>query len=589
MENNKSQAEIYREERKERLAKAAAKQAKKSPKLSKSKKMAGKIISIVLAVVIAFGAIGGILNFFGVPQKVLKVAVGDSDYSFSVAEFNYYYYNTWYNYQSTAYQYEANYGEGMGVSLTGYDYTKIPTEQEYTDDMSAMTGLSLETLGNPENATWADAFTYAAISNILQVKYGVEKAAETGIVLTEEQEKEIEDYVSQVRDAASSNDYSLDRWLHSQFGKGLSEDLLVEMQTEAYLATAYYEKLQKDTTNAITSDEINAEYSKNPDLYDILSARIYIWEPEEADVKDDATAEEKKAAEEAAAAKTKSGVDAFLKRITDEKSFITEAQKLILSEDEKSKVKAEESTKAEDITYADLEGLSEDLAKWAYDDARKVGDKTAVKSEDGSYTVIYITATAHKDTSISSSDVRHILISFPDKNTDGSATTITNKDGSTKQNVTSETKRKTYDEAKKVLDEYLKDPTVEKFAELTKKHTDDVDSKGNPNNDGLYENVADDGTYVEAFTKWAIDENRKAGDTEIVETPYGYHIMYYVEANGDAWYESVKNAIFAEKFVVVTDDVLNGFMDGMKLDGAILNWAEKAQCKHINKIIMSNF
>lgn len=589
MENNKSQAEIYREERKERLAKAAAKQAKKSPKLSKSKKMAGKVISIVLAVVIAFGAIGGILNFFGVPQKVLKVAVGDSDYSFSVAEFNYYYYNTWYNYQNTAYQYEANYGEGMGVSLTGYDYSKIPTEQEYNDDMSAMTGLSLETLGNPENATWADAFTYAAISNILQVKYGVEKATETGIVLTEAQEKEIEDYVSQVRDAAASNDYSLDRWLHSQIGKGLSEELLVEMQTEAYLATAYYEKLQKDTTNAITSDEINAEYNENSELYDVLSARIYIWEPEEADVKDDATAEEKKAAEEAAAAKTKSGVDSFLKRITDENSFITEVQKLILSEDEKSTVKAEESTKAENITYADLEAMGEDLAKWAYDDARKVGDKTAIKSEDGSYTVIYLTATAHKDTRVSSSDVRHILVSFPDKNTDGSATTITNEDGSTKQNITSETKRKTYAEAQKILDEYRKDPTVENFAELTKKYTDDVDSEGNPNNDGLYENVADDGTYVEAFTKWAIDENRKAGDTEIVETPYGYHIMYYVEANGDAWYESVKNAIFAEKFVVVTDDVLNGFMDGMKLDGAILNWAEKAQCKHINKIIMSNF
>ena len=37
--NNKSQAEIYREERKARLAKEAAKKAKKSPKLSKTKKI----------------------------------------------------------------------------------------------------------------------------------------------------------------------------------------------------------------------------------------------------------------------------------------------------------------------------------------------------------------------------------------------------------------------------------------------------------------------------------------------------------------------------------------------------------------------
>jgi len=252
MENNKTQAEIYREERKERLAKAAAKQAKKSPKLSKTKKIAGKVIAILLAVVVALGAVGGVLNFFGVPQKVLKVSIGDSDYSFSVAEFNYYYYNTWYNYHSTAYQYESYYGEGMGASLTGYEYTKAPTEQEYTDDMAAMTGVTIEDLGNPENPTWSDAFTYAAISNILQVKFGAQKAKEAGITLTEAQENEINNYIKEASDTAKGNDYSLDRWLHTQIGKGLSEDLIYEFQKEAYLATAYFEKLEKDTNNAIT-------------------------------------------------------------------------------------------------------------------------------------------------------------------------------------------------------------------------------------------------------------------------------------------------------------------------------------------------
>jgi hypothetical protein len=36
MENNKTQAELYREERKERLAKAAAKNAKRNPKSVKA-------------------------------------------------------------------------------------------------------------------------------------------------------------------------------------------------------------------------------------------------------------------------------------------------------------------------------------------------------------------------------------------------------------------------------------------------------------------------------------------------------------------------------------------------------------------------
>ena len=579
MENNKTQAEIYREERKERLAKAAAKQAKKSPKLSKTKRIAGKVIAIVLAVVVALGAVGGILNFFGVPQKVLKVSIGDSDYSFSVAEFNYYYYNTWYNYHSTAYQYESYYGEGMGASLTGYDYTKAPTEQEYTDDMTAKTGVTLENLGNPENPTWADAFTYAAISNILQVKFGAQKAKEAGIVLTEEQEKEIDDYIKDARDTAKSNDYSLDRWLHSQIGKGLSEDLIYELQTDAYLATAYFEKLEKDITNAITDDEINAEYSKNPDFYDILNARIYTISAVEADVKKDATAEEKKAAEDKAVKETKDKADKFINAVTDEESFVKAAQNAILTEDNKSTVKAEESTKAENIGYADLEAVSEELAKWAFDDARKVGDKTAIANGDGSYTLIYLTALPHKDVRVSSSDVRHILVKFDEKkDADGKAVALT-----------SEEKEKYRDEAQKILDEFKKNPTVENFAELTKKYTDDVDSEGKPNSDGLYENVADNGQYVEAFTKWAVDSSRKPGDTGIVETEYGYHVMYYVEANGDAWYETVKGAIFAERYAKVTDDVVNEIMKEMKLDGAVLNWAQDNQNKFIARIIMSNF
>ena len=579
MENNKTQAEIYREERKERLAKAAAKQAKKSPKLSKTKRIAGKVIAIVLAVVVALGAVGGILNFFGVPQKVLKVSIGDSDYSFSVAEFNYYYYNTWYNYHSTAYQYESYYGEGMGASLTGYDYTKAPTEQEYTDDMTAMTGVTLENLGNPENPTWADAFNYAAISNILQVKFGAQKAKEAGIVLTEEQEKEIDDYIKDARDTAKSNDYSLDRWLHSQIGKGLSEDLIYELQTDAYLATAYFEKLEKDITNAITDDEINAEYSKNPDFYDILNARIYTISAVEADVKKDATAEEKKAAEDKAVKETKDKADKFINAVTDEESFVKAAQNAILTEDNKSTVKAEESTKAENIGYADLEAVSEELAKWAFDDARKVGDKTAIANGDGSYTLIYLTALPHKDVRVSSSDVRHILVKFDEKkDADGKAVALT-----------SEEKEKYRDEAQKILDEFKKNPTVENFAELTKKYTDDVDSEGKPNSDGLYENVADNGQYVEAFTKWAVDSSRKPGDTGIVETEYGYHVMYYVEANGDAWYETVKGAIFAERYAKVTDDVVNEIMKEMKLDGAVLNWAQDNQNKFIARIIMSNF
>lgn len=579
MENNKTQAEIYREERKERLAKAAAKQAKKSPKISKTKKIVGKVIAIALAVVVALGAFGGILNFFGVPQKVLTVSIGDSDYKFTVAEYNYYYYNSWYNYHYQSYQYDSYYGEGTGASLLGYDYTKSPAEQEYTDDMSAMTGVALEDLGNPENPTWADVFTYGAINQIISVKYGVDKAEEIGLTLTEEQEKEIDDAMEEVRESAKEKDYSLDRWFHAQIGKGLSEKIIRQIEEESVLATAYYEKLQQDTLNAVTTDRINAEYNENRDAYDIMSARIYTFAPAEADVKDDATAEEKKAAEDKAAAETKADAEAFFAAVTDEESFVKAADRAIFTADNDSELDPDESTAATDITYADLESLGEDVAKWAYDDARKVGEKKLFAHEDGSYTIIYVTVLPHKDTAVSSSDVRHILVAFEEK---------TDADGN-EVALTADEKATYKAEAQKILDEFKKNPTVENFAELTKKYTDDVDSAGNPNNDGLYENVADNGQYVEAFTNWAVDAARKPGDTGIVETEYGYHIMYYVEANGDAWYETVKNALYSEDFVKITDDVMLGFLENMKYDGAILKWAQKNQAKFIGQLVMSNF
>jgi len=179
----------------------------------------------------------------------------------------------------------------------------------------------------------------------------------------------------------------------------------------------------------------------------------------------------------------------------------------------------------------------------------------------------------------SSNDVRHILVQF-DKKTDADGKEVA---------LTNDEIAKYKEEAQKILDEYKKNPTVENFAELTKKYTDDVDSEGNPNNDGLYENVADDGQYVEAFTNWAVDETRKPGDTGIVQTEYGFHVMYYVEANDDAWHASVKEAIFAEKYAAVTDDVIFEIMKEVNFKNSTLNWAKEKQNDFIAKIVMSNF
>ena len=47
---------------------------------------------------------------------------------------------------------------------------------------------------------------------------------------------------------------------------------------------------------------------------------------------------------------------------------------------------------------------------------------------------------------------------------------------------------------------------------------------------------------VEEFSDWSFDPERVAGDTGIVKTTYGYHIMYFVEQTETrAWFDTAKS------------------------------------------------
>ena len=65
--------------------------------------------------------------------------------------------------------------------------------------------------------------------------------------------------------------------------------------------------------------------------------------------------------------------------------------------------------------------------------------------------------------------------------------------------------------------------TEDSFATLANEHSDD----GDGTTGGLRENVYP-GQMVTNFNDWCFADGRKAGDTGIVESDYGYHIMFYV-------------------------------------------------------------
>lgn len=574
--NNKSQAEIYREERKERLAKAASKNAKKNPVFSKAKRIAGKVIAVVLAVAVVFGAVGGVLNFFGTPQKVLKVsAAGNKDYTFSLAEFNYYYYMVWQQIENTAYQYEYQYsqyyGEGAGVMVTGYDYTKSPSSQEYKDDYSNFTGITLADL-KAEKANWADVMKYAAISQLVQTKYGAKMANEAGLSITPEQQTEIDENITQYADTAKEHDFSTNRYLRQVFGNGITEKLIREILTEQTLANTYFEKFATDTENAITKDQINEKYNSARDSYDIVSLRAYPFAAEYDENADDAAKEE-------ARKKAKANADAFLEGAVNEQSFVELAAKELKKDKDNKDKDADTTTAMKNVYKASItSNISEEVANWAFNADTKAGDSKVFAATEDDFFVVMLTVAPHKDTTSSGNDVRHILFKFPDAQKDADGNEIA---------ITDAQKAKVREEAEKVLALYLENPTEENFINLTKEHTEDVDSNGNPNNDGLYEGIVASSSYVEGFLDWAIDESRKTGDVEIVETTFGYHIMYYVQSQGETWEQNIKDQILSDASDNLITKIDNEYISKINMNNALLKWAFNQQTKHINQAVIN--
>ncbi len=121
------------------------------------------------------------------------------------------------------------------------------------------------------------------------------------------------------------------------------------------------------------------------------------------------------------------------------------------------------------------------------------------------------------------SSVRHLLVAFEGGTVGDDGTTTTYSD---------DEKATAYAEAEALLSEWKSgEATEESFAALVTAHTDDTASAATG---GLYEDINCDASYVEDFLSWSVDSARVSGDTGIVESPYGYHIMYFVSGE-DYW------------------------------------------------------
>ena len=229
------------------------------------------------------------------------------------------------------------------------------------------------------------------------------------------------------------------------------------------------------------------------------------------------------------------------------------------------------STASTNIRYSSLNSAYQD---WVSDSSRKAGDKQVFEStttnDDGTETlsgcyVVYYDGST--DNEFPMVNVRHILVK-PAHPTDEAKDAHT--DGET---YSAEEWAAAKAAAEEIYAEWKSgEATEDSFAALANEKSDD----GDGTTGGLYQNVTP-GQMVQAFNDWCFDSSRKSGDTGIVETQYGYHVMYFVgtsdityrtsliesdlrSADVAAWQEEMVNALTitdGDTSYIRTDLVIN--------------------------------
>ena len=177
------------------------------------------------------------------------------------------------------------------------------------------------------------------------------------------------------------------------------------------------------------------------------------------------------------------------------------------------------STRYDDQSYT---GINSTIAQWLSDSSRKEGDITYLANSttdaDGKETIngYYIVRfDSVNDNTFPLKNVRHILVSFEGGTSDDSGNITYSEEEKAAAKATAE----------ELLNQWKSgEATEDSFAALATEKSSDT---GSTANGGLYEDIYPN-QMVASFNDWCFAEGRKAGDTGIVETQYGYHVMYFV-------------------------------------------------------------
>lgn len=401
------------------------------------------------------------------------------------------------------------------ITAAEFNYYFYNQLSYYSIDPTTAEGQS--TLRSAYDETFPTIADYLKDQAALELQRSVlltQAAAEAGVVLDSDDVATVDYYMENIENSAAADKKTVENYLIANYGKGMNTVVMRKIIERYVLSDKYSTQLQE--SYVFTETDVSNYYNDNKDDFDLVTYRTFYIA---ADIKTGATDEEKKTAMTAAKAKA----DEMSGKIMTESDFKAKCIEYAADETEKKKYTDSDASLKED---ARLSSISlEAQSKWLFDKARKPGEKTVIESTAGYYVIYFVSREQNTVTHVS---VRHILVAA-------------DREKSTAEQIAT---AKT--EAEAILAEYKAGPATEDaFAALVADRTDDT---GSAETGGLYSDISPTSSYVEEFLAWAVDQGRKPGETGIVQTDFGFHIMYFVGIDGIEWKIDVKNTLVSEKY-----------------------------------------
>lgn len=424
-------------------------------------------------------------------------------------------------------------GQKISIGMYDYYYASIVSYYEqyasygyYSLDTTKDYSKQYTTDDDGNKISWQKFFETEALKEVEQITTYYFKALEEGVTLTSAQKKTIDKQISTLKDSASQNDVSLDQYIKANFGTYCSEDTIRIMLEQYYLSANYKGKFKSETK--VTDNDVDKYYNDHKNDYKKIEF-YYIASPYDA-TDDNSKNESIKTAEKIMAKmKDKKSVIALVPEVyssyidSQVKSSMEQDSTLTEKKAREEAVKSYESNVVTTVSGSDSP-FDDKMNTWLFSDDTKVGSKKYYIDESAGYIYIVLKTSKASVEEDETYTVRHILVA-PESGSNSSSST------SEKTEYTDEQWAAAKKKADSILAKFNKtDKSEYEFAKLAEQYSTDSASTSSGSNDsfgGLYESVTL-GQMVPDFEKWSIDDSRKYGDTGIVKSDYGYHIMFFI-------------------------------------------------------------